>query len=61
MSDKNTNPEMRAAAPITMIKVGRGYRCIARVDGEIVSMLYKKSTRSAAFTAFHALISKAVR
>lgn len=61
MSDKSTNPESRTAAPITIVKAGRGYRCIARIDGEIVSVLYSKSTKSAALTAFQTLISKAVR
>ena len=56
-------PEMCALdhAPITIQRFGRGYRCSAVVDGNLMSLYYPSCTLSAAFTAFEQLISKAVR
>ncbi len=56
-------PEMcaRDHAPITIQRFGRGYRCSAVVDGNLMSLYYPSCTLSAAFTAFEQLISKEVR
>lgn len=70
MSDQNLNqnPETEAPetcaldhAPITVQRFGRGYRCSAVVDGNLLSLYYPSCTLSAAFTAFEAFIVAEVR
>ncbi len=48
-------------APITIQRFGRGYRCSAVVDGNLMSLYFPSCTLSAAFTSFEALIAKKVR
>ncbi len=52
--------EVVTLPPVTMQRVGKGYRCMARIEGATLSELYESSTKSAAITAFQTSMVRAI-